>query len=157
MRLPQSNRVGSLQGVMRAEGEHIAAEVGLSIPMASTGHGMVLVHCNSHGRYGMLVGKIDRIWVWDCSGDPHVSLFLRCWVVLVAGINSHLPRGVTFPPSDRNCLSDDELVISVVGVVWRDFEVQLGNFGSIGKSDTLRGKLTGAGPFRIRPATNGSQ
>ena len=58
---------------------------------------------------------------------------------------------------DGNHLSDDELAFGVVEVVWRDLEVQLGNIESVGGSDTLWMKLTGAGPFRIRPATNGSQ
>ena len=73
MRLPRSNLVGPFQGV--AENEEIAAEVGQSIQMACTGHGVVLVHSKSRGRYGMFVGNIVGIWVWDCSDDLHATFF----------------------------------------------------------------------------------
>ena len=99
----------------------------------------------------MMVGEIVGIWVRGCSDDScgillHSQSLWRNEACCVVG---------EVVVERWNRLSDDGLAFGVVEVVWRDFEVQLGNSESVGRGDTLRGKLTGAGPFRIRPATSG--
>ena len=78
----------------------------------------------------MMVREIVGIWVRGCSDDS-CGILLRsqslwrnqaCCVV----------REVVVERWNR--LSDDELAFGVVEVVWRDFEVQLGNFESTGKN-----------------------